>query len=101
MRQSFDGKTKCSGKSEISNLKVASSINKKILRLKISMDNPSRVAVVDSVAELIEKELGLVRCHGEFMLAQVLFHVVFNQLKDQIELLFIGDINDLSQSMCK
>jgi hypothetical protein len=45
------------------------------------VDNPSGMAVVESVAELVDKQFDLIRCHGSFVLAHVFFEVVVDQFK--------------------
>lgn len=51
--QCLDGDSESASKSKVSNFKISSSIDKKILGFKIPVDNSTRVAVVDPVDELI------------------------------------------------
>ena len=68
MSKSLDGNTECTCESEIGDFQVARSINQKILRLQIPMDNSARVAVIDSIDELVEEELDLVGSDGVLVL---------------------------------
>ena len=56
------------------------------------------MAVVDAVAELEEEEFDVVGGHGKFVLAEIFFHVVFYQFKDEIEFLFGGHVNNFAES---
>lgn len=55
MSECFNGKREGSSKSEICNFESSCSINEKILGLKIPMDDPPSMAVVDAIAKLVEK----------------------------------------------
>lgn len=55
MSQGLDGETEGSGQAKVSNLEGSSLINEQILRLEIAMDDAPRVAVIESIAKLIEE----------------------------------------------
>lgn len=57
MSESLDGDPKGTSKSKISNFQDASSVNKKILGFEVSVDDPARMAIIDSVDKLEEEEL--------------------------------------------
>jgi hypothetical protein len=78
MREGFDGKTEGSGESEVSDFEGSLSVDEKILRFEVSVNDSAGVAVVDAVAELIKEEFDLVGGHGVFVLAQVFLHVVLD-----------------------
>lgn len=48
------------------------------------MDDSSGMAVVDSVAELIEEKFDLICSHGVFVFAEIFFHIIVNEFKDEI-----------------
>jgi hypothetical protein len=81
MSECFDGQAEGSGKSEVSEFQSSTFIYEKVLGFEISVDDPSGVAVVESVAELIDKEFDLVGSHGGFVLAHVFFEVIVDQFK--------------------
>jgi len=60
MSQSLNGQSESSGKPKISDFESASAINEQILRFEVSMNDSSGVAVVDSVAQLVEKQFDLI-----------------------------------------
>jgi hypothetical protein len=45
------------------------------------VNDPSGVAVVEPIAELVDKQFDLVSCHGGFVLAHVFFEVIVDQFK--------------------
>lgn len=55
------------------------------------------MAVVDAVTELVKEELDLVSSHGMFVLAEVFLEIILDQFKYQIELFFVGHVDDFSQ----
>jgi len=59
------------------------------------------MAVVDAVTELVKEEFDLIRSHRMFMFTKVFLEIIFDQFKYQIELFFVGDIDDFSQPVCK
>ena len=61
------------------------------------MDNPSGVAVVDAVAELVDEEFGLVGAEGVLVLLHVLLEVVIYKFKDEVEFLFGRLVNHFSE----
>jgi hypothetical protein len=68
------------------------------LGFEVSVDDPARVAVVDTVAKLEEKEFDLVGSHGKFVFAEVFLHVILDQFKDEIEFLFGGHVNHFAEA---
>lgn len=98
MGEGLDGQTEGTGKSKVSNLEVSLTIDEKVLRFEVSVDDASGVAVVDAVDELEEEELDLVRGHGVLVLTQIFLHVVLHDFKDQVKLLLAGDVNHLFES---
>jgi len=59
------------------------------------MNDPTRVAEIDSIDELKHKELNLMRGDGGFIVRQIFFKVIIGKLKDEMEFLFIRMINNL------
>lgn len=81
MSQRLDGQAKGSGQPKISNLESSRLVNEQILRLEVAVDDASGVAVVESVAKLIEEKLDLIAGHGLLVLSHVFLEVVVHQLK--------------------
>ena len=84
MGQSLDREAEGASKSEVSYFEGTSPINEKVLGFEVSVYNTTGVAVVDAIAELVEEQFDLVLTHGGLVLAQPLFEVVIDQLKDKI-----------------
>lgn len=59
--QSLDGDTKSSGKTEISELDGTILVDQKILGLQVSVNDSSRVAVVDTLEDLIQIRLNRIK----------------------------------------
>ena len=56
MSEGFNGKRESTSESEICDFESASSVNEKILRLKISMDDSPGMAVMASIAKLVQEQ---------------------------------------------
>ena len=61
------------------------------------MNDPPGVAVIESVDDLVHEELDLLRSHAEFVLGQIFLEVVIHIFKHQLKLLFVGNVDHLSQ----
>ncbi len=68
------------------------------MRLEITMDDSPGVAVVESIAELVEEELHLIAAHRLLVLTHVLLQVVVHQLKHKVQLLFSRDVDDFAET---
>ena len=73
MGKGFDGEGKGACKSKVSNFEGARAVNEEILRFEVPVDNPPAMAVVDAIAQLVDKQFNLLFSHGMFVFAQVLF----------------------------
>jgi hypothetical protein len=62
------------------------------------MDNPSGMAVIESIAELIDEQFDLVGCHGGFVLAHVFFEIIVDQFKNQIQFFLSWYVDDFSEA---
>lgn len=98
MGEGLDGQAESSGQSEVGDLEGAGLIDEQVLWFEVAVDDPPGVAVVESVAELVEEKLDLVRGHGGLVLPHVLLEVVVDQLEDQIELLLSRHVEHFAEA---
>lgn len=98
MGEGFDWQTESSGEAKVGYFEVSGSIDEQVLGFKISVDDPSCMAVVDSIAELKEKQFDEIGSHSEFMLAKVFFQIVVEQLEDEIEFFFSWKVLNFFES---
>ena len=64
------------------------------------MDDPSAVAVVDSVAELIHEHLDFRVEHDMFVLGEEFFEVAVDHFEDKVEFLVLGLVVDVVEAEC-
>ena len=97
VRVRFDWQTKGSCQTEVRQLDVLSlGVDQQVLWLEIPMENPMLVQINQRLQNLVEKQLRLL--FGQWLVAlllHVLFQVVFEVLKDQVQLVLT--IDDLFQ----
>lgn len=74
----LDGETEGASESKISDFEGACLVNEEVLGLEVPVDDPAGVAVVESVAELVEEELDLVVAHALLVLAHVFLQVIIH-----------------------
>ena len=65
------------------------------------MNNPPGVAVVDSIAKLIEKEFHLILTHSMFVFTQVFLHIVIHKFKDEVQFLFSWNVDYFMKTKLK
>ena len=89
MGEGLDGDCKSTGKAKVADLDVPGLCDKKVLWLQISMDNPLRMAVVNTPENLVQHLLYLQLRDIPLLLSHVFLQVIVNVFKNQIQLLFL------------
>lgn len=97
MSVGFHWEAKGSCKTEVSKLDVAVLIDKKVLRLQVSVHDSVGMAVGCSLEDLVSKFLYFLRWERAAHLSHVLFQIVFTVFKNQVE--FVLRVDDFLQSI--
>ena len=77
MGEGLDGDCKSTGKAKVADLDVPFTVDKNVLWLQISMDNPLRMAVVNTQKQLVDHLLDLLLCDIPLILSHPFLDVIF------------------------
>ena len=95
MCESFDRDTKGSGKSKVCKFNVAFFCDEDVLWFEISVHDSVRMAIINSLDDLINKAFDLLCWEGFLVLPEVLFEVILYILENEVEAGVC--VNDFSQ----
>jgi len=84
MGEGLDGDCKSTGKAKVADLDVPFTVDKNVLWLQISMDNPLRMAVVNTQKQLVDHLLDLLLCDIPLILSHPFLEVIINEFKNKI-----------------
>ncbi len=76
-------------------------VNEEILGFQISVNDSSRMAEINSIDQLEHKKFDLITRDIGWVKFQIFLEVIICELKNQMKLFFIGDVNDIHEAKAK